>query len=77
MDPYELKLEGATLIVRPEEDGTYMIFRGDTKLAHLYPDQTDNGIVWETADWIDDEYANMIGKAIEAHETNEAYGLFN
>jgi hypothetical protein len=76
MDPYELKIGGAHLTVRPNEDGTYIIFRGETKLAHLYPDVTSGGTVWETADWIDDEYAAIIGKAIEEHEQHKAFGFF-
>jgi hypothetical protein len=76
MDPYELKIGGAHLTVRPREDGTYEVFRGDTRLAHLYPDVTNEGIIWETADWIDDEYATTIGMAIEEHEKHNAYGPF-
>lgn len=73
MDPFELMIGGAQLTIRPREDGTYLVFRGETKLAQLVPDITDDeDIVWETSDWMDDEYASTIGKAIEEHEKLES-----
>lgn len=75
MDPFELMIGGAQLTIRPKEDGTYLVFRGETKLAQLNPDITnDEEIVWETADWMDAEYATTIGKAIEEHEKHDTYG---
>lgn len=67
-DPYEIKIGGAILTVRPEEDGSYKVFRGETELAHLHPEVEDNKTTWETYNWIDDEYAGLIGEAIEEYE---------
>jgi hypothetical protein len=73
MDPYEIKIGGVHLTVRPNEDGTYVIFRGETRLAKLSADDISGVIVWETDDWIDDEYATTIGEAIEEHEKNNVF----
>ncbi len=75
MDPYELTVEGARLLVRPQNDGTYLIYRANFKIGRLYPDVTESGVVWETADGIDDNYAVSIGKAIEGYEQID-HGFF-
>ena len=75
MDPYELKIGGVHLTIRPTDDGTYLVYRGETKLANLYPESTADGIIWETSDWIDDEYATLIGRAIEEHEKHDGHEL--
>jgi len=68
MSPYEVKIGGATLTVRPQEDGTYLIYRNNLKLAQLVNKVSEHGTIWETTDWIDDEYARQIGAAIEEYE---------
>jgi len=67
MEPFEINLDGKTLEVHPQTDGTYLIFEGEQRLARLYPDVQLNGTIWETADVLQ-EYANQIGELIEEHE---------
>lgn len=70
MEPFEINLVGEILRVEPKADGSFDIFRGDSKLATLTPSIDDNtgGTVWETAELISSEYVKQIGELIEEHE---------
>ncbi|MNR45746.1 hypothetical protein D3C85_1646280 [compost metagenome] len=57
-------------MVHPQDDGSFDIFRGESKLANLSPsiDDVTGGTQWETADLISSEYVKQIGELIEEHE---------
>jgi hypothetical protein len=68
MDPFTICLHGVRLTVYPQEGGVYRVFRGSNKLADLYHDDSNSSILWETRDWVDQNYVDEIGKEIEEHE---------
>nr|WP_199083017.1 hypothetical protein [Pedobacter sp. ASV19] len=68
MDPFTICLHGVRLTVYPQESGVYKVFRGSNKLAELYHDDSNSDNLWETRDWVDQNYVDEIGKEIEEHE---------
>lgn len=69
MEPFEINLLGERLMVHPQPDGSFQVFRGETKLATLIPNENsymDNG--WTSLDLISSEYVQQIGELIEEHE---------
>ena len=68
MDPYDINLAGEALTIHPQEDGTYLVIKGYERVMHLYPDVTNMGVTWHTADLIPMEYMKQVGELIEEHE---------
>jgi hypothetical protein len=65
MEPYTIYVNETILEVRPQDDGTYEIFKDGVHLALLDPDINDLGVVWSSPDDISEEYAIQIGETIE------------
>ena len=68
MDPFEITVEEKVLLIYPQEDGTYIVNEEEIKFAHLYPEEENEEIIWNTADSISSKFLKEIGMAIENHE---------
>jgi len=72
MKPYDIEVGtgglSVTYKVSFEQDGKYVIMLGEEKIAVIFPEVLDNGVVWYAEEEIDNLLLNEIGKAIEAEE---------
>jgi hypothetical protein len=65
MEPYTIYVNETILEVRPQKDGTFLVFKEGERVALLDPDITDLGVVWSSKDDISEEYVIQIGETIE------------
>jgi hypothetical protein len=69
MDPFEIKINGETLLIIPMETGEYQITKNGKDVATIYPNiGIDLEVEWITNDLFPLEYAQKIGEEIERYE---------
>lgn len=69
MEPFNININGTFLKVQPMADESFIIYEGKRFLGVITPMlRNDLQIEWVTADLLAKQYANAIGKAIEARE---------
>lgn len=69
MEPFEINVNGTMLTVCPLSDGSFNVYDGAISLGIITPMvRIDLEVEWVTADLFAKQYANAIGKAIEAKE---------
>jgi len=69
MEPFEIIIDGTTLNVQPLANESFSIYDGVKLIGVITPIlRNDLQIEWVTADLLAKNYAQAIGKAIEARE---------
>lgn len=69
MEEYEVELAGDILTVKPQQNGSFEIFNGDTRLGNLAPQiKSDLTNQWLSSDLIGYDYAQQIGELIFERE---------
>lgn len=68
MEPFDINLDGKTLTVTLQEDGSYLVNESDSAVGTLIPDVNELGVQWTTKDPIAPDYVKQIGELIEEHD---------
>ncbi|RZJ64177.1 MAG: hypothetical protein EOO47_27190 [Flavobacterium sp.] len=69
MEGYEIELAGDVLTVKPQEDGSFEVFNGNSRLGNLTPKIKDDLTnEWLSSDLIGYDYAQQIGELIFERE---------
>jgi len=65
-EPFEIQLQGKSLLVVPLEDGTFDVYNEKSLFCNVFADVgIDTEPVWATSDLISQELIDEIGYAIE------------
>lgn len=65
-EPFDIELQGKTLLVIPHENGTFDVYEGEHLFCNLFADiGIDTEPVWGTSDLVAQVVVDQIGYAIE------------
>jgi len=65
-EPFNIELQGRTLLVIPKEDGTFDVYEGERLFCNLFADiGIDTEPAWGTSDLVAQDIVDQIGYAIE------------
>jgi len=65
-EPFNIELQGKTLLVIPVEDGTFDIYEGEQLLCNVFADiGLDTEPIWATSELVAQDVVDQIGYAIE------------
>ncbi|WP_265855694.1 PRC-barrel domain-containing protein [Pedobacter sandarakinus] len=53
--------------IEPQDNGTYRIIDGESKIGVIYAEAGENGVKWHTMDDLEDNFVNTIGEGITAY----------
>lgn len=68
-EPFEINVQDAQLVVIPLEDGTFDVYKAESKLCNIFADiGVDTEPVWATGDLVAQELVDEIGYAIEMRQ---------
>ncbi|MBG6234473.1 hypothetical protein IWX76_001028 [Pedobacter sp. CAN_A7] len=70
MESFELQLLEKRLTIEPQDNGTYRIMDGLDKLGVIYPEPSEEEVVWSTQDELDADFVQQVGKMITDHNNN-------
>ncbi|WP_432709804.1 hypothetical protein [Pedobacter sp.] len=70
MESFDLQLSEKQLTIEPQDNGTYRIMEGLDKLGVIYPEPSDDEVVWNTQDELDEGFVRQVGKMITEHNDN-------
>lgn len=65
---FAITIDGETLFVIPQGEGTHIIMRGDDQLGVVSSEYIDDKLVWVSDDMIGPDMVEKIGAAIEDHD---------
>ena len=68
-EPFEITVQGKSMLVIPVDDGTYDVYEGSVRIGNLFADiGIDTEPVWKSGDLVGQELVEEIGYAIEMKE---------
>lgn len=68
-EPFEIQLQGKSLLVVPLEDGTFDVYNGKSLFCNVFADiGIDTEPSWTTSHLVAQELVDEIGYAIEMRE---------
>lgn len=69
MESFDLQLLEKRITIEPQDNGTYRIMDGLDKLGVIYPEPSDEEVVWSTQDELDADFVQQVGKMITDHNS--------
>ena len=69
MESFDLQLLEKRITIEPQDNGTYRIMDGLNKLGVIYPEPSDEAVVWSTQDELDADFVQQVGKMITDHNS--------
>jgi len=70
MESFDLQLSDKQLKIEPQDNGTFRIMDGIDKIGVIYPEPSDEEVVWSTQDELEDDFVQQLGKMITEHNAN-------
>ena len=70
MESFDLQLSDKQLKIEPQDNGTFRIMDGIDKIGVIYPESSDDEVVWSTLDELEDDFVQQLGKMITEHNAN-------
>jgi hypothetical protein len=67
MQSFEVQLLEARYAIEPQENGTYRILEGETRLGAIYAEADGDQVKWFTQDDLEDGFVQQIGELITEH----------
>jgi hypothetical protein len=67
MQSFDIELLESHLTIEPQENGTYRVMEGETKLGVIYPEPTGDQVIWNTQDELEFDFVQQIGELITEH----------
>jgi hypothetical protein len=67
MQSFDIQLAEKSLTIEPQENGTFRIMEGMNKIGVIYPEPTDDEVVWSTLDELDTDFVQQLGELITDH----------
>jgi len=65
-EPFEIQVQDLQLLVIPIDDGTFDVYKGDTKFCNIFADiGIDTEPAWASSDLVAQDLVDEIGYAIE------------
>jgi hypothetical protein len=70
MQSFDIQFQEKGLTIEPQDNGTFRIMDGIEKVGVIYPEPSDDEVVWSTQDELDGDFVQQLGKMITEHNAN-------
>lgn len=67
MNSFDIQLLESHLTIEPQDNGTYRVMEGESKLGVIYPEPMGDQVIWNTQDEMNFDFVQQIGELITEH----------